>query len=180
MISTLLTIAVAILAFMAGSYEFVNSHFGCNSKFSRLIEVWQGVDTYLQKVDQALCSHQCPCLISNYSIFISNSSVAPYYNLWTKANNFGSLAFQDCSAIVKSNVYTQAAIDNPLFDPKNNFNTELFVKYMKKIENNFKCTGWCNVTYENSHFGETIMYKYLFSDINRYKKINKYLSLQFF
>lgn len=168
MISILFTFAIAILTLIAGSHGFVNTYFGCNGKFSGILEVWQGVDIYLQKVDQSLCSQQCPCNIANPNVFSSNITVSPFYNLWTKTNNYGSSAFQNCTSLVQLNAYTQSKNEDNLFDPEGNFNTALFANYMGRVETQFQCTGWCNVTYVDTNLGSTTtMYKYLFTDINR-------------
>lgn len=157
------------MAIVGAGHGFVNTYFGCNGKFNGVLEMWQGVDAYLQRADQALCSRDCPCLITNTNAFTSNSTVIPYYNAWNKSATFGSVAFQNCSTQTQYNTYAQAVLDDALFDPKKNFDTQRFARYMSNVEREFQCTGWCNVTYYDTTLNRNmIMYKYLFSDINRY------------
>lgn len=156
------------MALVGASHGFVNTYFGCNAKFNGVLEMWQGIDAYLQRVDQALCSRDCPCLISNTNAYTGNVTVITQYNVWTKSPTYGSVAFQNCSTQVQYNTYTQATLDDALFDPKKNFDSARFARYMRNIENDFSCTGWCNVTYYDSTINRNaVMYKYLFSDVNR-------------
>jgi hypothetical protein len=156
------------MALVGASHGFINTYFGCNAKFNGVLEMWQGIDAYLQRVDQAMCSRDCPCLISNSNAYTANSTLINFYNLWNKSPTFGSSAFQNCSTQVQYNTYTQAVLDDGLFDPKKNFDVTKFARYMGNVENDFKCTGWCNVTYYDSTLNRNaIMYKYLFTDVNR-------------
>lgn len=167
-LSFLFSLAIAIMALVGASHGFINTYFGCNAKFDGVLEVWQGIDAYLQRVDQALCSIDCPCLISNTNAYTENPNALNFYNTWNKSPNFGSIAFQNCSAQVQYNTYAQAVLDDVLFDPLKNFDAPKFAEYMRNVENDFYCTGWCNVTYYDTTFNRNaIMYKYLFSDINR-------------
>jgi len=156
------------MALIGANHGFVNTYFGCNGKFNGVLEMWQGVDLYMQKVDQGLCSSACPCLISNPNQWGTNTTVAPYYSRYNASNNFGSIAFQNCSTALQYNTYASAVQQEPLFDPKKNFDTERFARYMSNVEREFQCTGWCNVTYYDASLRQNmVMYKYLFSDVNR-------------
>lgn len=167
-LSFLFTLAIAIMALIAASHGFVSTYFDCDAKFTGIMEVWQGVDTYLQKIDQNLCSPICPCLISNPNIYSQNTTVSPSFSQWNSSKTVGSLNFQNCSELVQTGVYKAATLENPLFDPKSNFDPQKFARYMSNVENEFKCSGWCNVTYVNPRTTQQMtMYKYLFSDVNR-------------
>ncbi len=156
------------MALLGANHGFVNTYFGCNGKFNGVLEMWQGIDAYMQRVDEALCSNDCPCSFTNTIPFTSNSTVVPYFDSWTKDPTFGSIAFQNCSTQTLLNTYSKAVKDEPLFDPKKNFDGQKFARYMSNVENEFKCTGWCNVTYfDNTRNRSMTMYKYLFTDINR-------------
>lgn len=156
------------MCLVAGYHGFVNTYFGCNGKFSGMLEMWQGVDSYLQRVDQSLCSKNCPCTFTNTVPFSTNTTVAPYYNKWTKTDTFGNSAFQNCTVQTQRGVYDQAVKDDSLFDPLKNFDTFNFASYMARVENKFQCAGWCNVTYYDTNTNSSaIMYKYLFTDVNR-------------
>lgn len=161
-------LAIAIMCLIAGSHGFVNTYFGCNGKFDGVMEVYQGIDAYLQRVDQAFCSPSCPCDINNPIPFSKNNTVAPFLNNWNKTDKFGATSFQNCSMKVQENTQILAEKDDKLFNPKKDFKSKLFARYMSSLEYEFNCAGWCNVTYVNPSIKKsTTMYKYLFSDINR-------------
>lgn len=133
------------------------------------MDMWTGMDAYLQQVDKNLCSPNCPCRLTNIAPFRLNSTTLPIMNQWTLTPDpFGATSFQNCSIIVKANVYTEARIANPDFDPYRNFNQRSFFDYMANIENQFSCTGFCDVNYYNTNINQnTMITKYLFTDINR-------------
>jgi hypothetical protein len=159
---------VAIFALVAGTYGWVNTFLGCNGKFNGIMETWRGVDLYLQRADQYLCSPQCPCKLTNFTDFSTNQTVAPFYNLWNKDLTVGNTAFQNCSSQVQQRAYDEAAAGDVYFDPQKNFNQQRFAEYMARVENDFQCAGWCNVTYINTDTGNRmVMFKYLFTDVNR-------------
>ena len=156
------------MSLISGSHGFVNTYFGCNGKFSGVMEVWEGIDSYLQRVDQALCSPSCPCNIQNTVPFTTNQTVAPYFKNWNTTENYGASSFTNCTFAVQESAKKAAEKDDILFNKKKDFNSELFAHYMYKLENKFGCAGWCNVTYVNDKTNaKTTMYKYLFSDVNR-------------
>lgn len=168
MLSLLFCIAIAIFSFIAGSHGWVNTYFGCNGKFDGVLGMWQGIDSYLQQVDQNFCGPNCPCYISNTNGFTTNSTVAPFYNQWTKTNDrLGNTAYQNCSSQVQSQTYSQAAAKDALFDPNANFDQNSFANYMQRVESRFSCAGWCNVTYFNTNTNtNAAMFKYNFNNIN--------------
>jgi hypothetical protein len=166
--------AIAVFALVAGTYGWVNTYLGCNGKFAGVMESWRGIDLYLQQVDQALCSQGCPCYFTNASGYISNTTIAPFYNEWTKSNiPPGHVAFQNCSARIKDNAYNTAVANDVYFDPQREFQKDKFYNYMAQVENDFQCAGWCNVTYVNSETSNRmVMFKYMFTDINRGPPVN--------
>ena len=166
--------AIAVFALVAGSYGWVNTYLGCNGKFAGVMESWRGVDLYLQKADQYLCSNDCPCYFTNTTGYIDNVNINPFYNTWTKSNiPPGNVAFQNCSSPVKVRAYEEALAGDAYFDPTRTFNQERFAEYMSNVENEFQCAGWCNVTYVNpTTNNRMVMFKYLFTDINRGPPIN--------
>jgi hypothetical protein len=173
-LSLIFNFAIAVFALVGGSYGWVNTYFGCNAKFSGVLESWRGIDSYLQKADQYLCSPQCPCYFTNSTGYISNPVIAPVYNSWSKSNvPPGNAAFQNCSSQVQVRAYREAAAADAYFDPEKTFSQENFANYMSKVENDFQCSGWCNVTYTNPTTGNNVgMYKYLFTNINRGPPVN--------
>jgi hypothetical protein len=138
----------------------------CNSGITRFLQSSKGLDVYLQSVDQTLCSPECPCKITT-TAFENDSNVKPYFDKWYKTNGFGVTTFQECSPQVQLNAYKQAAAADKDFDPDKNFDQQRFWNYMIRLENEFSCSGWCDVRYMNNNGDNMIIYKYLFSGINR-------------
>jgi hypothetical protein len=170
MLSILFNIAIAVFAIVAASHGWVNTYLGCNGKFTGVMETWRGIDSYLQRVDQSLCSNFCPCYISNITDFVNNATIAPFYSQWTKSPSpaLGVVSFPNCSQAVQNNVLANARASDSYFDPSGDFKQDRFYDYMANVETDFECSGWCNVTYQNTQTGNTmVMFKYMFTDINR-------------
>ncbi len=169
LLSILFNIAIAVFAIIAASHGWVNTYLGCNGRFHGVMETWRGIDSYLQRVDESLCSQACPCDFRNISDFVNNQTIAPFYNQWTKQNNPpGVVNFQNCSQSIQSNAIRNANASDIYFDPAGDFNALRFYEYMHNVEVDFECSGWCNVTYINTVTGNNmVMFKYMFSDINR-------------
>lgn len=165
MLSLLFTGAIAIFALIAGSVAKVSKTLGCESQYQGVLNIWKGVDYYLQQVDQSFCTAACPCLINNTTGFTNNATVVGDYNTWNKNGSF--TAFQNCSQSVIDSVNVKYN-SNP---DTNKFpiNSTAFAQFWEKVEMRFNCTGFCNTTYINPSFPTrtATMYKYLFSNINR-------------
>jgi hypothetical protein len=170
MLSILFNIAIAVFAIVAASHGWVNTYLGCNGRFNGVMETWRGIDSYLQRVDQSLCSNTCPCYFTNITDFVNNSTLAPYYGQWVKSITpaGGVVSFLNCSQAVQNNAIANARASDVYFDPAGDFKADRFYNYMGNVEIDFECSGWCNVTYQNTQTGNTmVMFKYMFSDINR-------------
>jgi hypothetical protein len=148
---------------------YANMYLGCNARINGFLEIWRGMDAYLINVDQALCSLDCPCYLTNRAAYANNGQIAPYYNQWVlTSQNYDAVAFQNCTSSVKNNAYENAKVNDPDFDPNGDFNQANFADYMARIENQFECTGWCNINYINKINGQDMrISKYLFTNINR-------------
>mgnify|MGYP001013315781 CR=1 FL=1 len=159
------------MCLIAGSHGFVNTYFGCNGRFDGVMEVWQGIDAYLQRVDQALCSPDCKCNIDTKTKvkYETNPTLKSFYQNWntTTTEKFGATSFTNCTIQVRENAKNLAEQDDKLFNSRKDFKSDLFARYMGELEHTFKCAGWCNVTYVDPRLKKsTTMYKYLFSNIN--------------
>jgi hypothetical protein len=167
-LSILFNIAIAVFTLVAGSHGWVNTYLGCNGKFSGIMESWRGIDLYMQKVDQALCSAGCPCYFTNTTGYV-NTNYYPFYTEWVKSNiPPGNQKFQDCPTAVQTRAYQQALAGDAYFDPTGTFQQQKFFDYMANVENEFQCAGWCNLTYVSPTSGNRmVMSKYLFTDVNR-------------
>lgn len=173
-LSLIFNIAIGILVIAAGSVGYINLSKGCNAPISGLLGIMNGIDTYLNNVDQALCSKECPCNFKGGVGVTDESIYSKIYKTWSILNeSYAPISFDNCTAEVKSKVYQKTKIENPNFDPDNSFQPGKFNQYMGMIENKFQCVGWCSTTYtknitENNKTisTSTPMIKYLFTNIN--------------
>lgn len=166
-ISTLFTFAIAIFALVAGSVSKVDKAIGCGSEYTGVLKIYDGVDAYMQEIDTTFCSNSCPCQFTNNTGYVNNATIVGYYNQWSKSTP-GATRFQNCSDIVKNNTYAafQQRVNDTTFD------SNLFYDYFEQIETKFNCTGLCQTTYNNRLTNTQMqMYKYLFTDVNRYFRI---------
>jgi hypothetical protein len=134
-----------------------------------MMESWKGIDTYLQQVDRLFCSYKCPCYIKYNDVFLTNPRTAFISTKWVRVyNGTGPINFQSCPVSVQDEALISAKYLNQDFDTYDNFNQLDFFQYMNKLELSKNCSGWCNITYyNNATFTNTLMTKYLFSDVNR-------------
>lgn len=148
---------------MAKSYE------GCNANLNGVMGVFHNTDVYLQTIDQSMCTPTCPCFFTNTTAFTGNTTVAPYYNLWTKTNApSGAVAFQNCTGDLQTFAFKEAVRRDPNFDRDSTFSPVKYAEYMNNVEREFGCSGWCSTQYFNPNYNQNVfMAKYLFSDINR-------------
>ena len=150
-----------------------------------MLSIWENMDTYLHNVDKALCSNDCPCSINGGISFSEDPEYGDEYKKWVTTNvSYGAVSFKQCSRAVKQEVYDVTKKDNSNFDTDGSFNMEEFAEYMGRIEERFKCVGWCNTKYpstnntnnetesnindnDNDNVTEVNMIKYLFSNVNK-------------
>ena len=167
LMSALFTFAIVIFCFIGTQTRYWNDYIGCNAKYDGLLSVWNSVDTYLYSVDSLLCSEQCTCNFNDVttSLYASNSTTAPYYNLWVKENKtIAAKRFQDCPKIVKEQAYNEYLMANAYYN--HTFRDDWFMTYYSHIEDFFKCTGFCGTTYYNGKTrANAKIVKYLFSDL---------------
>ena len=133
----------------------------CNSTFLDISRLYKDADSYLQLVDQGLCSEACPCNISNNLTKTIYSNYYPdTYKTWVLSSS-GAINFSNCPDDLKNRTLATDYLKNF----KSSF--QAFNNYMKYIENTYNCTGFCNTTYVYNKNTNSQLVKYLFSDINR-------------
>ncbi len=162
LLSTLFTFAIALMGLVAGSTGKLSSLVGCNTAYSGILSVWNSVDNYLVQVDQQFCSPNCPCAFTNTTGYTSNSTIAPYYNQWTQSPN-GATSFSNCSSTVQNTAMTQYSAQSN----STTINSTLFASSFGNIETFFKCAGLCTTSYTTPNGTNMVMYKYMFSNINK-------------
>lgn len=168
-LSALFVLAIVIFCFIGTQTRYWKDWEGCTGDYDGYLSVWNSVDNYLQAVDSLLCSESCPCYFNETStqLYVSNSTTAPYFNLWRKANRtINAKRFQDCPETVKSQAKNLYLSTNAYFN--HTFRDDWFMKYYKHIEKKFKCTGFCSTVYFNGQTGTNAkIVKYLFSDYTK-------------
>jgi hypothetical protein len=141
---------------------------GCRGNFEGIVGVFNGIDGYLQTADSLLCSSKCPCYLNNSEIYLRNETFSPFVANWVydATNAQLSTSFTNCTAL-HEDVYRLARQNYPNFDPAGTFNAAKFFDYMGRVEEHFKCTGWCSVAYFDPNLNKEVsMSRYLFRDIN--------------
>jgi len=176
LISLLFNLAIAIYTIVAGSTGWVNTNLGCRGEYDGVMGTFNHIDTYLQQIDQAMCSDVCPCFITNTTAFTNNATVRPFYELWEKSPTpgpQGAIAFQNCTTTLQQYSLSEAKRRNLNFAAVEEFDPIEFYDYFNKLETEFQCSGWCEIQYFNANYGQNVlMSKYLFSDINRGPPVN--------
>lgn len=168
-LSALCSLGIAIFCFIGTQTRYWNDYVGCDAKYDGYLSMWNSVDNYLYAVDSLLCSDECPCYFNDVttSLYASNTSTSPYYNLWKKDNKTTyAKRFQDCSDVVIAEAKNEYLYSNAYYN--HTFNDKWFRKYYKHIEEKFHCVGFCGTTYYNTrtHTNAKIV-KYLFSDLTK-------------
>lgn len=168
-LSIIWNLAIGIFALVSYNVGFVNTYVSCNGQFNGILSVWQGVDTYLQQANNALCSEECPCALTNQTGYVTNSTILPMYKSMNRTDNpNGAISFSNCSDSVRYRALNRAKELDPLLEAEGEFDPLNFAQYMATVENYFSCAGWCNTTYFDTNTNQTTqMFKYLFTDINK-------------
>ena len=169
-LSALFLLAIIIFVFISTKTRYFNEYLGCNGDYRGMYSIWNSVDNYLYSVDSLLCSPECPCYFNEKTAnhFASNSTTAPYYNMWDTRESYEyATKFQHCLPKVQGLAKAEYSVSNAYFN--HTFDTKKFNDYYAKIEKYFKCTGFCGTTYYNgkTQTNQKIV-KYLFSDIDKY------------
>ena len=168
-LSALCSLGIAIFCFIGTQTRYWNDYVGCDAKYDGYLSMWNSVDNYLYAVDSLLCSEKCPCYFNDVttSLYASNTSTSPYYNLWNKDNKTSyAKRFQDCSDVVIAEAKNEYLYTNAYYN--HTFNDKWFRKYYKHIEEKFHCVGFCGTTYYNTRTQTNAkIVKYLFSDLTK-------------
>lgn len=169
-LSALFLLAIIIFVFISTKMRYFNEYLGCNGDYRGMLSIWNSVDNYLYSVDSLLCSPECPCYFNEKTAnhFASNSTTAPYYNMWDTRESYEyATKFQHCLPKVQGLAKAEYSVSNAYFN--HTFDTKKFNDYYARIEKYFKCTGFCGTMYYNgkTQTNQKIV-KYLFSDIDKY------------
>ncbi len=155
----------------------------CEEQLSGFFSQFLVLDDYFHIVDNFLCSEDCECVFSNKSAYqefstinIANPEPKIVSDQWEymkdyviynkKGDKTRAYSFSQCSEDIQA-LAKSYFIDEII--SKNNtdvFEINNFYGYWKRIEEKFKCTGWCNNKYLDINNEERIVAKYLFSNID--------------
>ena len=155
----------------------------CEEQLSGFFSNFLVLDDYFHIVDNFLCSESCECVFSNKSAYqefstinIANPEPQIVSDQWKYMKNYviynkkgdktRAYSFSQCSEDIQA-LAKSYFIDEII--AKNNtdvFEINNFYNYWKRIEEKFKCTGWCNNKYLDINNEERIVAKYLFSNID--------------
>jgi hypothetical protein len=156
LIAFILSLVITILSFIAISLPHPDLYLGCNTDNKSLLSAFNKVDDYLIQVDSILCSSACPCKILNEKDFISDIDAYEVYKHWITSKDAPSINYQTCAVNIDTTM-----------------NEKNFIYYYSGIENRFECTGFCKTRYHSDSLNTNVtIYKYLFTDVNRYLFIN--------
>ena len=169
----------------------------CQKDLNGIFKHFLLLDDYFKLIDNYLCSDECPCYFNKNSTYekfknpqlnnvsselIDSINFNKNVNLIENNNNNYEFNFNNCSEKVKEKAFYKFILqkdDNRKYFE--NIDNEKFFKFWRKIENKFKCSGWCNTPYnnhninldelenndENDNNNKRYIIKYLFSDINK-------------
>ena len=165
----LFVLFLAIIIFIGTRTRYWNEGLGCDTKYKGIYRAWRGIDVYIQAVDETFCGQSCKCYFNRttYTLFSRNTTTAPYLATWyTQDIAIKPKRIQDCPKSAYKNAYNKYLERNAYF--KYNFKQKWFDKYFGHVEDFFKCTGFCSLTYFNEYTQTTNkVVKYLFSDVTK-------------
>ena len=168
----------------------------CQKDLKGIFKHFLLLDDYFKLIDNYLCSDECPCYFNKNSTYEKfknpqlnnvNSELIDSINFNKNVNlidnnYYYEFNFNNCSEKVKEKAFIKFILhseeNRKYFE---NINHEKFFKFWRKIENKFKCSGWCNTPYinhdinldelekndEKNNENERFIIKFLFSNINK-------------
>ena len=145
-LSFIYSIVVAVVCFLSSPKIIKNnSDLDCQKiDLKGILNNFHKLENIFYETDKYLCSNECPCLDDEKNIF------------------------QKCPKELKKSVFNRSLLYYTGSEFQKRFNDNKFMKYWEKIENKFKCVGFCNTTYFNIEDNNyTYINKYLFSNKNK-------------
>ena len=183
LIASIFVLFVSIFTLVGTQYYKNDDKNLCKKPLSNFFGSFFVLDDYFHIVDQYLCSKDCECVFTNISAYqeFSIKKVAipepdviseqwkymKDYSIYNKKGDIKrATSFLNCTKEVQS-LAKSYFIDELLAKNQTDvFQIENFYDYWKRIEEKFKCTGWCNNKYIDRNNNERIVAKYLFSNID--------------
>ena len=175
-ITTILTLSTSIIFLVEGTIKKDDLSKVCKNEFAGVFEPFRHLDDLFMLIDESLCSNQCKCHFSNFSAL---EELYDYYEENNKdfsqfiaIDDDGVTSFDQCDLKTIDSVLTKYYEQNSEHRKKiGNIRIDKLASYWEKVENKFKCSGWCEIHYQpiiNYHETEKRkIIKYLFSDVNR-------------
>jgi len=125
----------------------MNALLGCDPSAIDIKVYWDQIDKIAYGIDRALCSKDCSCNLYNKTGYTTGEAIESTYSLWDITGPpENAIKFQNCSETVQRDVQYSTAN----YTAFSNFTQS--IKLWAVFERNFKCSGWCNMTYDNYKF----------------------------
>lgn len=164
-ICTMFTIGVGVLVLAFGSIEYDSTKSGCTSHENGVVSLFEEVDTIYEKVNDLVCSENCPCDFSNRAVYAAYISTAEEQTFWTHTAGTAKNV-EECSESSLKDMWTALGEAN---ENIKDFNQGVVYDFFRKIEQKFECTGWCKRSYlKEITFGDL-------SKVTRTRKFVRYL-----
>ena len=165
-----------IFSFSVAVYVLVSSQIGnneltqsCSQGYKGIFKHFLDVDKVMTKIDEKLCSSECPCNFntdSGLEAFLQNATIYDDF-----MDRYWKLHSDDDPDLVKNikECYEKKGYISGL---NNNAQIKVgkinkFFKFWERVEKKFDCTGWCSNNYIGEYAQKKFIYKYLFSDVSR-------------
>lgn len=147
---------------------------------------WRTLDQYMIEVDKAFCGPNCPCdmNVNGVHMFKSDPFSEVIFNKWNVETSSKPtvINFMGCPKDIihqVNNLFLNNEVvlwDKRIVD----FKWYEFSLFWENIENRFECSGLCSIAYQGPDSNpisnqpeQRMMYKYLFSDVNKGPVKNK-------
>lgn len=179
-----MALAVSVIALCAGSMKVNEPTLECKAKTGGIFDHFNSLDAYFKYVDLNLCATleknntECLCRFTNYTAIDDFLYHADFYNEYkrykfTEDKKLGAIQIQNCPLAIEEAI-AEINKDSRITTDIGSQDLDSFAKfaaYWGRIEERFKCTGWCSNSYTISGEGKEekdrhYLHKYMFSDIN--------------
>lgn len=173
--------SISIFALVAGAIGNLGDYIGCNTSYERMMTYWRSIDHIMIEADKYFCSENCLCDIKSdvKEMFRDNPFASVMMTTgYTESTDPKTINFQLCptnpvkDAVVESFIKNEKNFDESII-VKQDFDIDKFATFWEHIEDRFECAGWCTTAYQIDDYtepfntGQRMIYKYLFSDINK-------------
>jgi hypothetical protein len=137
----------------------------CTTTTSQFQERLMSYEYFMQLVDKAFCSDNCPCYLNDSTKNYYKNQNLTYFNSLVLSNDKRRINFDYCPGSVRDQVietYEQKYPTHNITRPST------FIYYWSTLEVLFNCRGFCNKTYVDANSNQLRTFqKNLFTDVNK-------------